>query len=299
MMIIWQAALEARGDHRLLGVHRRRSGSSGLGFGLRFESKARSQPQIQIRMVLELKHLRGRLVVGGSLAFRRGSPGGPGAGEPGRRTGVVARISEPPHVRTVVDAAAAVAVGGFVGTRAAAEELWYRPQRAAAEHGLDRGLAHVPVAGPEQPHGAVDRIDRTAAGFKQQRLEQNGTLRIGDGGDEGHEAGAAEELGDEDGGVALGFGGFDPLEARAEHAGFAAALSENSASVAAHGFMKRVWFVKYQSVRSGRLNYMNESRLRLKEDWDFFAPKKSRETDREREKEIKLSWPKRAQEGVI
>lgn len=227
-------------------------------------------------MVLELKHLRGRLVVSGSLAFRRGSLGGPGAGEPGRRTGVVARISEPPHVRTVVDDVA-VGVGGFIGSRAAAEELWYRPQRAAAEHCLDRSLAHVPVAGPEQPHGAVDRVDRTAAGFKQQRLEQNGALRIGDGGDEGHEAGAAEELGDEDGGVALGFGGFDPLEARAEHAGFAAALSENSASVAAHGFMKRVWFVKYQSVRSGRLNYMNESRLRLKEEWDFFAPKKGRE----------------------
>lgn len=59
-------------------------------------------------------------------------------------------------------------------------------------------------------------------------------LRFGDGGDEGHEAGAAEEFGDEDGGVALSFGAFDPLEARAEHAPFTAALAENPATVTAH-----------------------------------------------------------------
>jgi hypothetical protein len=59
-------------------------------------------------------------------------------------------------------------------------------------------------------------------------------LVFGDGGDEGEQAGAAEELGDEDGGVALGFGGVDPLEARAQHAGLAAALAQHPATVAAH-----------------------------------------------------------------
>lgn len=61
-----------------------------------------------------------------------------------------------------------------------------------------------------------------------------GALRFGDGGDEGDEAGAAEELGDEEGGVALSFGGFDLVEARAEHAVVAAAFAEDSATIAAH-----------------------------------------------------------------
>jgi hypothetical protein len=37
-------------------------------------------------------------------------------------------------------------------------------------------------------------------------------LRLGDGSDEGHEAGTAEELGDEDNGVALRLGAIDPLQ---------------------------------------------------------------------------------------
>lgn len=46
-------------------------------------------------------------------------------------------------------------------------------------------------------------------------MRNTGSLGLGDVGDEGHEAGAAEELGDEDGGVTLGFGSLDPLQARA------------------------------------------------------------------------------------
>lgn len=63
---------------------------------------------------------------------------------------------------------------------------------------------------------------------------RTGSLGFGYGGDEGHEAGAAEELGYEDGGVALCFGGFDPLQTRTQDAGLAAAFAENSAAVAAH-----------------------------------------------------------------
>jgi len=59
-------------------------------------------------------------------------------------------------------------------------------------------------------------------------------LRVRDGGDEGEEARAAEELGDEDGGVALRVGGVDPLQAGAQHAGLAAALAQHPAPVAAH-----------------------------------------------------------------
>lgn len=61
-----------------------------------------------------------------------------------------------------------------------------------------------------------------------------GTLGFGDGGDEGEEVAAAEELGEEESGVALGFGGVDPVQARPQYACLAASLSQYSASVAAH-----------------------------------------------------------------
>lgn len=53
-------------------------------------------------------------------------------------------------------------------------------------------------------------------------------------GNEGHEASAAKEFGYENGGVALGFRGFDPLQTRAQNTGFAATLSKNTAPVATH-----------------------------------------------------------------
>lgn len=55
-----------------------------------------------------------------------------------------------------------------------------------------------------------------------------------DGGDEGHEASPAEELGDEESGVGLGLRGFDPLKAFPQHAGVAAPFSKDSAPIAAH-----------------------------------------------------------------
>ena len=61
------------------------------------------------------------------------------------------------------------------------------------------------------------------------------SLRLGDSGDEGEESGAAEELGDEDGGVALRVGGVDPLQAWPQHAAVTAPLPQHPATVAAHG----------------------------------------------------------------
>lgn len=60
---------------------------------------------------------------------------------------------------------------------------------------------------------------------------------VGAGIDEVLEAGAAVELGEEDGGVRLGFRGFDPLEAGSDGAVVAAAFAEDSASITAdpHG----------------------------------------------------------------
>ena len=55
-----------------------------------------------------------------------------------------------------------------------------------------------------------------------------------DGGEGGDEARAAEELGDEDGGVGLRLRAVDPLDAGAEHAGAAAPLAQDAAAVAAH-----------------------------------------------------------------
>lgn len=54
------------------------------------------------------------------------------------------------------------------------------------------------------------------------------------GGDEGQEIAAAEKLGEEQGGVALGFGTIDPTEARPQYACLTAPLSEDSATIAAH-----------------------------------------------------------------
>jgi len=55
-----------------------------------------------------------------------------------------------------------------------------------------------------------------------------------DGGEGVEEARAAEELGDEDGGVGLRLRAVDPLDAGAEHAGVAAPLAQDAAAVAAH-----------------------------------------------------------------
>ena len=60
------------------------------------------------------------------------------------------------------------------------------------------------------------------------------TLGVGDGGEEGHEAGAAEELGDEDGGVGLSLRALNPLNRLPQYAILIAAFSKNSTSVAAH-----------------------------------------------------------------
>ena len=55
-----------------------------------------------------------------------------------------------------------------------------------------------------------------------------------DGGEEGHEAGAAEEFGDEDGGVGLSLRVLNPLNRLPQYAILIAAFSQNSTPVAAH-----------------------------------------------------------------
>ena len=52
--------------------------------------------------------------------------------------------------------------------------------------------------------------------------------------DEVLEAGAAVELGQENCGVGLGLGGFDPLKAGSDRAVFTAAFAKDSASITAH-----------------------------------------------------------------
>lgn len=52
--------------------------------------------------------------------------------------------------------------------------------------------------------------------------------------EEVHETSTAVELSEEDGGVGLRFGGFDPLKTRSYATVFTAAFSKNSTSVAAH-----------------------------------------------------------------
>lgn len=57
---------------------------------------------------------------------------------------------------------------------------------------------------------------------------------VGDGGDEGEEVAAAEELGEEQRGVALGLRRVDPVQGGPQHARLAATFPEHSAAVAAH-----------------------------------------------------------------
>jgi hypothetical protein len=105
----------------------------------------------------------------------------------------------------------------------------------ALEHGLDGGLARLPLARPEQTDGAVDRVDDAAAGLVEQGAEDGRAEGVGRGcGQEVEQPRAAVELGEEDGGVGLRLGGLDPLQARADGAGVAAALPQHPAPVAAH-----------------------------------------------------------------
>lgn len=57
---------------------------------------------------------------------------------------------------------------------------------------------------------------------------------LGDSGDEGHETGTAEELGNKDSGMGLGLWAVYPFQALPKHAVVAAALSKNPATAAAH-----------------------------------------------------------------
>jgi len=71
------------------------------------------------------------------------------------------------------------------------------------------------------------------------------SLAIGDVGDEGHEAGTAEELGDKDGGVGLGLGGVYPLQALSKHV--AATLSKNPAAITTH--LRHIHFTERERER--------------------------------------------------
>lgn len=64
--------------------------------------------------------------------------------------------------------------------------------------------------------------------------ENTGFFGVRYGGDEGHEIAAAEELGDEKSGVALGFWAVNPIQAGPKRAFLTASPSQDSTSVAAH-----------------------------------------------------------------
>jgi hypothetical protein len=109
----------------------------------------------------------------------------------------------------------------------------------ALEHGLDGGLARLPLARPEQADGAVDRVDDAAARLVEQGAEGGGAEVVGGRrGQQVEQPRPAVELGEEDGGVGLRLGGLDPLQAGADGAGVAAALAQDAAAVAAHPHLR-------------------------------------------------------------
>nr|GMD00065.1 hypothetical protein TorRG33x02_097470 [Ipomoea batatas] len=96
--------------------------------------------------------------------------------------------------------------------------------RRAAENGLHRRLTQLPVYPTHQKLYFIRKYNISITRAEVFRA----------GVDEVEEAGAAVEFGEEDGGVGLGVGGFDPLEARLNGAFFTATFPENPASVTAH-----------------------------------------------------------------
>jgi hypothetical protein len=68
--------------------------------------------------------------------------------------------------------------------------------------------------------------------FKRRKITRSEVL--GPGIDEIHEASTAVELGKEDGGVTLGLGALDPLQARSNAAALAASFPQHTASIATH-----------------------------------------------------------------
>ena len=112
----------------------------------------------------------------------------------------------------------------------------------ALEHGLDGGLARVPLAGPEQADGAVDRVDDAAARLVEEGAEDGRAevvLGVWRRGQQVEQPRAAVELGEEDGGVGLRLRGLDPLQAGPDRARVAAALAQDAAAVAAHPHVSR------------------------------------------------------------
>lgn len=144
----------------LLGGHRRRLWPAAL----LLLQENRRQPEIEIRLLLlKLCQLLR------PLAFTTAAAGGGSrACEPAIRV----RVSDPPRVGAGHFGLRCF-IGGRGGGSVEAHELRHGPQRAAAEHRLDRGLAHVPVPSPEKPHGTVHRVHRSATRFEEQRLKQS------------------------------------------------------------------------------------------------------------------------------
>jgi len=143
------------GFHR---CHRRRFRPAALNL-LR---KNRRQPEIEIRLRLKLCQLLRPLAFAAAAAA-----GGPRACEPAIRV----RVSDPPRVGAGHFGLRCF-IGGRGGGSVEAHELRHGPQRATAEHRLHRGLANVPVPGPEKSHGAVHGVHRSPARFEEQRLKQ-------------------------------------------------------------------------------------------------------------------------------
>jgi len=142
----------------LLGGHRRRHRPPILNLLLQ---ENRRQPEIEIRRRLKLRRLLQPLAFagGGDFVMRSGV----------REAASRVRVSDSPNVGACNFRGL---VGGSSG-RGQAHEPRQRPERAAAEYGLDGRLADVPVSGPEKAHRTVDGVDRSPASFEQQGLKQS------------------------------------------------------------------------------------------------------------------------------
>ena len=74
--------------------------------------------------------------------------------------------------------------------------------------------------------------------------------------DEVEKAGAAVELGEEDGGVGLGFRGFDPFKAGSDGAGLVTTFPEDSASIATHPHGSKICRFSARLIAAERVKKM-------------------------------------------
>lgn len=112
-----------------------------------------------------------------------------------------------------------------------------------------------------------------------------------DSGNEGHESSTAKKLSDKDGGVALGFSGFDPLQTWPKNTVLTASFSKDSTTIATHSSYFAVilfgYTIKRCSFYINGYQGMNKDEKKETKGTYTFAPR-NRNLGRKRGEDIRV-----------